>query len=379
MPSASGASWASLDGATDLQDDYRVGRPELRLRIDRGAAKRVGASTQLVAGTVRTAVAGTKATAIRDGEDEYDVMVELAPRFRDDLQQVLALAHSRAASTPVPTPSRYPCPRSHPPHLAGGSGAIRHVDRKLVITITGDVLQGYNENEVRQRVVRIHRQDRDAGQAMDLRLGGANDEQQESMEFLLAAFAVAVFLIAVVLVTQFNSFMTPLIILGTVVLSLVGVLWGLILTGTPFGVIMTGLGVISLAGVVVNNAIVLLDYVEQLKDGKARACTTRSSMPAWCASGRSCSPRSPPSLGLVPMATGIAIDFKSGTVMLGSQSASWWGPMAVAVIFGLAFATVLTLVMVPTFYSIVDDLRGLFRRLFRIEAPATAVGEAPAE
>jgi multidrug efflux pump subunit AcrB len=173
---------------------------------------------------------------------------------------------------------------------------------------------------------------------------------------------VAVFLILIVLVAQFNSYAVPTIILGAVVLSLVGVLWGLIITGTAFGVVMTGLGVISLAGVVVNNAIVLLDYVEQLKK---QGMETRDALiqagivrfrPVMLTAITTI-------LGLVPMAVGISIDFGAGKLTMGSQSAGFWGPMAIAVIFGLAFATVLTLVMVPTFYSILEDLRSLPGRI----------------
>jgi predicted RND superfamily exporter protein len=137
---------------------------------------------------------------------------------------------------------------------------------------------------------------------------------------------------------------------------LVGVLWGLIITGTSFGVIMTGIGVISLAGVVVNNAIVLLDYVEQLRD---RGYETRDALieaglvrfrPVMLTAVTTI-------LGLVPMALGISVDFSSLRLVVGGSTAEWWGPMAVAVIFGLAFATILTLVMVPTFYSIADGFK----------------------
>ena len=166
------------------------------------------------------------------------------------------------------------------------------------------------------------------------------------------------------LVTQFNRFDLPLIILASVVLSLVGVLWGLVVTGTPFGIMMTGLGVISLAGVVVNNAIVLLDYVEQLRakgvevgEALVQAGVTRFRPVILTALTTI--------LGLVPMALGISVDFQGLRVIMGSQSTQWWGPMAVAVIFGLAFATVLTLVMVPTMYSIIEDFRGAMRRLSR--------------
>ena len=365
---------AQIDGAIDLSDDYRVGRPEMRLRIDRGAAKRVGASTQVVAGTVRTAVAGTKASALRDGEDEYDIMVELAPHSREDLQSILSM---RIPGREDMSPDTFPVPISTVAsyELAGGSGSIRHVDQDLVVTIEGDVAEGYNEDAVRQGVLKYIATSQPS-EGFNLRLGGANDEQRNAQEFLSMAFLVAVFLIALVLVTQFNRFDVPLIILATVLLSLIGVLWGLILTGTAFGIIMTGLGVISLAGVVVNNAIVLLDYVQQLRrDGiEVRDALIQAGMtrfrPVMLTAVTTI-------LGLVPMAIGASIDFRTLRFQMGSQSAQWWGPMAVAVIFGLAFATVLTLVMVPTLYSILEDVRRgmahLRNLIFKRAGAATAV------
>ena len=169
------------------------------------------------------------------------------------------------------------------------------------------------------------------------------------------------FLIFLVLVTQFNSIVTPFIILTSVVLSLIGVLWGLIITDTPFGVIMTGIGVISLAGVVVNNAIVLIDYFNQLvaqgmsvKDAVIKAGLVRF-RPVMLTAITTI-------LGLIPMATGISFDFTTLTLDTGSESAQWWGPMAVAVIFGLLVATLLTLVVVPVLCSLAESLKGTERK-----------------
>ncbi|MCB9778279.1 MAG: efflux RND transporter permease subunit [Alphaproteobacteria bacterium] len=363
---------AGVPGVTDLQDDYRVGRPEMRLRIDRGAAKRVGASTVQVANDVRTAVAGATASTLRDGTDEYDILVEVDPRYKSDLQSVLAL---RVAGREDTSPKTFAIPLSAVAsyELAGGSGSIRHVDQQLVVTIGGDVVPGFNENAVRQAVVDRLAQVEKGGELADgvsTRLGGANDEQVEAQAFLGRAFLIAVALIAVVLVTQFNRYSTMFIIMFTVVLSLVGVLWGLILTGTPFGIMMTGLGVISLAGVVVNNAIVLIDYINQLRDrgmnrhdAVVKAGITRF-RPVMLTAITTV-------LGLIPMAVGLTFDFGRMKLLIGGPSAEWWGPMAIAVIFGLTFATVLTLVMVPTFYSIREDFGDWWQRLRGKTATAT--------
>ncbi len=355
---------AALPGVADISDDYRVGRPEMRLRIDRGAAKRVGASTAQVASTVRTAVAGSKATTLRDGTDEYDIMVELDPRYRESLQDILGLRIPGRLDT-SPDTFQVPLTAVAGYELVGGSGAIRHVDQDLVVTISGDIAEGFNENEVRGAVVGLIKEMKEQGEipaGFDLRLGGANDEQASAQAFLGRAFAIACALIMVVLVAQFNNFRLPIIIMASVLLSLVGVLWGLVLTGTAFGVIMTGLGVISLAGVVVNNAIVLLDYVEQLREqgvvrreALLRAGVTRF-RPVMLTAITTV-------LGLVPMALGISIDFRNFKILIGGGSSEFWGPMAVAVIFGLGFATVLTLLMVPTLYSVFDDLGELTARI----------------
>ena len=367
---------ARIDGTADLETDYLVGRPELRLRIDRGAAKRVGVSTAQIGNVLRSAVAGTKASALRDGDEEHDIVVELVPEEKSDLQKILTLRVPGRLDT---SPDTFPVPLSAVAsyELAGGSGTIKHTDQDLVVTISGDVTSKDREAEV-QAAVAAFLAEAELPPGMTARLGGSNDEQKDAQAFLGWAFGLAVSLILMVLVAQFDSLAMPVIILITVLLSLVGVLWGLIITGTPFGIIMTGIGVISLAGVVVNNAIVLLDYVQQLRkrgmdmrEAVLKAGVTRFRPVMLTAITTT--------LGLVPMAVGISVDFFNFRLITGSSSAQFWGPMAVAVIFGLSFATVLTLVMVPTLYSINEDIQGgIGRVLARARRPATSPSEAPA-
>jgi len=185
-----------------------------------------------------------------------------------------------------------------------------------------------------------------------IRFTGELEFQQESQAFLSKAFVAALFLIVLILVTQFNSLSQPLIIMTSVVLSLGGVFLGLSVLGLPFGIMMTGVGVVSLAGVVVNNAIVLIDYTNRLRQ---RGMHTREAIiAAGCTRVRPVLLTAVTTiLGLLPMVTGVSYDFHKMQLSLVSESTQWWSSMASAVIFGLAFATVLTLVVVPVLYSLV--------------------------
>ncbi len=342
---------AAIPGVVDISDDYKVGRPELRVDIDEAAAKRIGASTSGVANNLRTAVAGAKASVLREGDEEYDIIVELDPAYKNDLQSVLQLRVPGKDNIMVPLSTLASF------KVAGGSGSIKHEDRQKIVTVNADVAAGYRVDLVQAEVVQLMT-DFDTPEGVILGMGGANEEEVKAAAFLLNAFMIAVGLIFLVLVTQFDSVTRPFIIMMSVLLSLIGVLMGLLLTGTPFGIMMTGVGVISLAGVVVNNAIVLLDYVQlqrekglSVKDSLVTAGLVRF-RPVILTAVTTI-------LGLLPMATGVSIDFRKLSVTVGGDSAAFWGPMAVAVCFGLAVATVLTLVMVPTMYSINEDLTDL--------------------
>jgi multidrug efflux pump subunit AcrB len=190
-----------------------------------------------------------------------------------------------------------------------------------------------------------------------IRYAGEKEEQDKAQAFLGKAFVVALFLIVLILVAQFNALTVPFIIMSTVILSLIGVLAGLLICRMPFGIIMTGVGVISLAGVVVNNAIVLLDYTRLLQrrglaliPAAIEAGTTRL-RPVLLTAITTI-------LGLIPMAIGVSYDFHKMAWALRSESAQWWSSMAIAVIFGLAFATLLTLVVLPTLYVTFTRLAG---------------------
>ncbi|NLG34292.1 MAG: efflux RND transporter permease subunit [Lentisphaerae bacterium] len=194
---------------------------------------------------------------------------------------------------------------------------------------------------------------------------GDTEEMRESGMFLMRAFGIAAGLILVILVVQFNSAVLPAIIFFSVILSMIGVMWGLLLCGMRFGVIMTGVGVISLAGIVVNNAIVLIDCIRQRQaDGLELSEAVISAgrlrlRPVLLTASTTI-------LGLLPMALGYSLEIHSWPPRLvaGTDTSAWWAPMAVAVIFGLAMATLLTLILVPVMYSLAEGLAEAAKRRF---------------
>ena len=358
---------------TGLESDLDEARPELSVHVDREKAAMYGLSTSKVAGMVRTAVQGTEATQYRTGNDEYDVIVRLAEPWRNNLESLRDLTVTNEPGDQVPLVSVASW------DVGEGLGSIRRKDMDRVATVSSQVKEGYQKNvvlqEVQETLAPFVAEELPPGYAV--RYTGESEDQAEAEGFLSNAFLVALGLIAFILVTQFNSVIKPAIILTSVIMSIAGVLLGLMVFQMPFGVIMTGVGIISLAGIVGNNAIILIDYIDtlRLRDGMdlgealVRGGRTRLRPVLLTAITTA--------LGLVPLAIGLNFDFfglytsLEPNLFWGGEQAAWWAPMAIAVIAGILFATFLTLVLVPVMYSLTEDMMGWFRRMF--------VGEAVAE
>jgi multidrug efflux pump len=374
---------ARLEG---LESDMEDGRAELVVQVDREKAALFGLSTSEVGNTIRSAIQGAEAARYRTGNDEYDIVVRLAERYRQDPSSLseLTVVHE-GRPIPLSSVARW--------QMAEGYGSIRRKDMDRVATVSSDVKSGLNSNAVLAEVQEVLADFPDRlppGYAM--RWTGQQQDQEEAQAFLMTAFLIALMLIAFVLVSQFNSVVKPVIILTSVVMSTVGVLLGLVVFRMPFVIIMTGVGIISLAGIVVNNAIVLIDYVDLLRkrDGLSRE-------EALVQAGRT---RFRPViltaittvLGLVPLAIGLNFDFVglftrlSPELYWGGEQAAWWGSMAIAVIVGLSFATLLTLLLVPVLYSLTDQASEFFSRHYTHpeepadpeEAPPAPAGERDA-
>ena len=332
-----------IPGLVDLKDNFVKGKPEIRVRVDKEKAALLGLDTFTIAFTVKAAINGVKVGVFREGKEEYDIVARLPERDRHSVESLRRLSISGPQGEAIPLTSVADV------SLSSGVGAIMRLDQKRVVTVSGDASGRLANDIIRDIKVRLGNFDWPRGYAY--RFTGEQQEQDKAERFLSKAFIAAIFLIFLVLITQFNSFTTPFIILTSVLLSLIGVFFGLLVTDMAFGIIMTGVGVISLAGVVVNNTIVLIDYYNQLRNkGLAnREALVQTGLirfrPVMLTAMTTI-------LGLLPMATGVSFDFSKFAWNIGGESSQWWGPMAVAVIFGLGVATMLTLVVVPVLVSL---------------------------
>ncbi len=365
---------AGIPGIELLKIDVDNTKPEMLLHVDRRRARAYGLSTAQIGSTLRTALFGNEISQLKDGEDEYPINLRLQDRYRYDISSLLNQritfrnpANGRIVQVPVSAVTTF--------ENASTFSAIKRKDLDRAVTVYSNVVEGYNANEINAELKKLLAEfNMPAGYTF--KFTGEQEKQAETMAFLTNALLIAVALITLILVSQFNSVVKPFIIVLSVGLSLIGVFLGLAIFQMDFVVIMTGIGIVSLAGVVVNNAIVLIDYIDTLKNEKRKEkglpvgarLPIGESIEAVEQAGFT---RLRPVLltaittvlGLIPLATGMNIDFIGlfarfePDIYFGGDNAIFWGPMAWTVIFGLTFATFLTLIVVPVMYILFEKIR----------------------
>lgn len=356
-----------IPGLTDLKSDFNESRPEIKITINREKAALYKLSTASIASTIRTAINGSEASKFRVGEDEYDITVRLDKSQRDNISSVkdLYIANKDNINIPLTSVSKI--------EFAGGLEKINRKDQKRVVTISGNA-EGRLGNDVLKDVMAKLKEFK-MPEGYLISYTGENEEQNKASEFLGKAFLTSLLLIFMFMVMEFNSLRTPLIIMFSVFLSLIGVFFGLLITSTPFGIMMTGIGVISLGGIVVRNAIVMLDFQKVLhKQGMSRDESLIKAgvirlRPIFLTAACTI-------LGLVPLTTGVDFDWQNFSWVIGGENTAFWRPMGIAIIFGLSASTFLTLVVIPAIYSFVDDLVLKFKSKKNAEVKTE---EAPAK
>ncbi|WP_420387545.1 efflux RND transporter permease subunit [Roseivirga sp.] len=365
---------SGIQGIEQLKSSLELGKPELIVDIDRDNARRFGLSTYSVANEIRTALFGKEVSKYKEGEDDYEINVRLNQDYRYDVD---ALMNKNITFRDQNSGKLVQVPISAVADVRYSStyGSIKRKDLDRVVTLSSNVLGGYNATEINNDLKTLMA-DFEMPNGYNYAFTGEQEEQAENMAFLSKALLIAVFMIFLIIVSQFNKITAPFIIMISVLLSTVGVFLGLVAFNMDFVVIMTMVGIIALAGVVVNNAIVLIDFIELTRKRKRRELgldEEEGRLPmtevvdSIIIAGKT---RLRPVLltaittilGLVPLAIGLNIDFigafanYDADFYVGGDNVIFWGPMSWTIIFGLTFATFFTLIIVPTAYLIADKV-----------------------
>lgn len=369
---------SNILGIEELKLDVEQGKPELPFIIDRQKARRLNVSTGQIGDAIRTSLFGKEVSTFKDGEDDYPINIRLMDKYRYNKD---ALLNQKITFRNQSSGKIVQVPISSVAHTETSStfSAVKRKDLNRVITVFSNVLENYNATEVNDQIKKAL-ENYSLPNDITVSFTGEQEKQAEEMAFLSKALMIAVFLIFLILVGQFNSTSTPIIISLSVLLSLIGVLFGLLIFRMEFVIMMTMIGIISLAGIVVNNAIVLIDYTnlimirKRLEQGLDNGVLTKDLIYESIIEGGKTRLRPvlltaiTTILGLLPLAIGININFLTlftefdPQFYIGGENVAFWGPMSWTIIFGLTFATFLTLIIVPVMYSLLNNLKLRLKR-----------------
>ena len=373
----------NISGIEELKLDVELGKPEMIVNVDRQKANRLGVRTGQVADLMRTSLFGKEISTYKDGEDNYPVNIRLQEKYRYNKEALLnqkvtyrSQSNGRIKQIPIGAIANTVNTSTF--------SAVKRKNLNRVISVYTNVLEGYNPTEVVEKTKQLLKS-YNLPKGYSFKFTGEQEEQAKMKAFLGKALLIAIILIFLILVAQFNSAVTPVIISLSVLLSLIGVLLGLIIFKMDFIILMTMLGIISLAGIVVNNAIVLIDYVNiiinrkkaELNIPKEKLLPKKLIFESIIQAGKT---RLRPVLltaittilGMIPLAYGININFitlfteYNSHFYIGGENVMFWGPLSKTVIYGLTFATFLTLIIVPVMYYI------LFRIQLRLNKSKVA-------
>ncbi len=352
---------AKIEGVDNLKSDFVSNKPEIVFDIDRERAQREGLSTQQLAFEIRSAVFGYEATKFRDTDDEYPVNLRFKYDQRIDIETIRNLKINYRDMNMGGAVRSVPLSAVSDIHYDYTYAGIKRKNNTRIITLSGDVKEGYNPNEVAGKVTKAIK-DYKPTSGVTVKFGGQAEDQAETMGFLGRAMGIAIGLMLLVLVGLFNSLGKPLIILSEILFSIIGVLIGVAAFKMDMSIIMTGVGIIALGGIVVRNGILLVEFAEFAREGGM------SLYEATVEAGRT---RMTPViltaiaaiLGLIPLAVGLNINFETlfselnPHIFFGGDSVVFWGPLSWTMIFGLIFATILTLLLIPSMYLITERLK----------------------
>jgi multidrug efflux pump len=359
-----------MDGLRDIEDSRPISGIEWELQVDHEQAARFGADVAVIGWFVQMITKGLNISSYRpdNSDEELDIVVRFPETNRTLAQLDSIRIRTELGLVPIGNfVKRVARPKA---------GTLQRVNLHRVLSVKADVMDGVladrKVRELREWIAGI-----ELPPGVSYKFKGEDEEQAAAQAFLGKAFGVALFIMAIILVTQFNSFYSGFLILSAVIMSTVGVLLGLLVTGQPFGIVMSGVGVIALAGIVVNNNIVLIDTYDRLRliepDAKLAVLRTGAQRlrPVLLTTVTTI-------LGLLPMVLKVNIDFVSRQITIGAPSTQWWTQLSSAIAFGLAFATILTLVVTPSALMVRANMRDRLDRWAEWRAGRRAAKAAPA-
>ncbi len=357
-----------IPGVEELKSDFQNDKPEIKIAIDREKANREGISTTDIGRALGTAVFGVEVSRFRDENDDYPIELRILPSQRNDVNALMSLPITYRDMSMGGQVRQVPLSAFATVAYTNSFAGIKRIDQKRVVTLSSNVLGGFNENEVVAEI-KSKMESFAIPDGVTVDMTGAQEEQAETASFLVLAFCLAFGMITMILVLQFNSISKPLIILSEIVFSIIGVLIGFSLFRLEISIVMTGIGIMALAGLVVRNGILLVEFTDllrsqgfQLKEAITEAAKTRMTPVMLTTTAAT--------IGLIPLGVGLNIDFVTlftelnPHIFFGGDNVAFWGPLAWTMIFGLLFGTFLTLVLVPVLYLLFAKLK---ERIFKFK------------
>ncbi|WP_448105276.1 efflux RND transporter permease subunit [Pedobacter panaciterrae] len=347
-----------IAGVEELKSDFQNNKPEIIFDIDRERANREGISTGQVGMALRTALYGKEVSKYRDINEDYEINVRAREDQRNNLEALRNMKVTYRDMAMNGVIRQVPISSFANIDYINTYGGIKRKQQKRIIILSSNVLSEYNANEV---VANIQREINEfkAPAGIEIKMAGEQEEQMETAAFLGTALVSALFIILIILVLQFNSISKPIVILSEILFSIIGVLLGVTIFGMELSIVMTGLGIVALAGIVVRNGILLVEFADlmvsqgmEVREAVIEAGRTRMTPVLLTATATM--------LGLIPLAVGLNLDFVTlftefnPHLYFGGDNVAFWGPLSWTIIFGLSFATFLTLVLVPCMYLVAD-------------------------
>lgn len=358
----------NIDGVEELKTDLQLNKPEIIIDIDRERANREGLSMGQIGSEIRKSIFGIdNAPNFRDANDDYPIQIRLKEDQRNNIEDIKNMLITYRDMNMQGRIRQIPLSSFADVKYASTYAGIKRKNQKRVVTLSSNVLTDFNPNEVVANITLAAKQFNDLPSGVEVNLTGEQEEQAETASFLGSALVVSLGLIVLILISQFNSIGRTVIILSEILFSVIGVLLGLAIFDMDISVVMTGVGIVALAGIVVRNGILLVEFTDTLrKDGKnlhdaiVEAGRVRMTPVLLTATATI--------LGMIPLAVGFNIDFVTlfteldPKIYFGGDNVAFWGPLSWTIVFGLSFATFITLILVPVMYEMSEQTKARLMR-----------------